>query len=81
MAKIKKKKRRYYKSSLYDRALYYLDKSTRKNSTKYEQDFAVGYLDGMYGKKMDSKLSKTNGYVKGYIRSSNALEVARNVKF
>lgn len=76
-----KKKKRYWKSSLYDRSLFYLRKASRKNATKYEQDYAVGYLDGMYCKNMDSKLSKTKGYVQGYIRSSNALEVARNVKF
>ena len=81
MANKQKKKRRYWKSSLYDRSIYYLGKATKKNATKYQQDYAVGYLDGMYCKKMDSKLSKCNGYVHGYIRSSNALEVARNVKF
>ena len=72
------KKRRYYKNSLYDRSIYYLGKASKKKSSKYDEDFALGFLDGMYCKKMTSN---ADGYVHGYIRSSNALETARNVKF
>ena len=81
MATQQKKKRRYYKNSLYDRATYYLGKATKKNSSQYDQDYAVGYLDGMYCKPMSKVLGKEKAYINGYMRSSNSLEIARNVKF
>lgn len=77
----KGKKRRYYKSSLIDRSIYYLEKA-RKSGKDEDFYFAIGYCDGIENKYTnDNKLGNNNDYHRGNIRASTALGIAKNVKF
>jgi len=81
MATQQKKKRRYYKNSLLDRADYYLSKAIKTNK-QADYDFAIGYLDGINGEyTKDKKLGNNNNYHRGNVRASTALGIAKNVKF
>ena len=76
-----KKKKRYYKSSIYDRVDYYLKKAIKTGKVE-DFDFVMGYIDGLDNKwTTDKRLSKSHDYTRGNIRASNSLEVAKKVKF
>lgn len=76
-----KKKKRYYKTSIYDRVEYYLKKAVKTGKDE-DFDYAMGYIDGLDNKwTSDKRLSKSHYYAMGNIRASNSLEVAKKVKF
>lgn len=81
---MQKKNKKYVKRTLYDRMIYYLDKACEKNSTEYQQDFAIGYMQGVDNIRDFSNyknMASRKGFKDGYSRGSKARDISKRVKF